>query len=125
MTTSNKAGNGDKATAKQAAQREHGLSVLREKEARALISLACDALREVQGVAHEMFCVIYRTDDSKASQEELPNMRDDVLACLSTSEHYLLMLGSVLDDQANDHDTWTQQAPYPVYMTSPEAADGH
>ena len=125
MTTSNKAGNGDKATAKQAAQREHGLSVLREKEAKALISLACDALREVQGVAHEMFGVIYRTDDAKASQEELPNMRDDVLACLSTSEHYLLMLGSVLDDQANDHDAWAQPAPYPVYMTSPEVTDGH
>lgn len=125
MTETSNASNGGKTADKQKAQREHGLSVLREKEAKALVSLATDALNEALGVGHEMFHVIYQTDQAKVSQEELFRMRDDALACLSTSEHYLLMLGSILEDQAGTgRDPWDTRAPYPTYMTSPEVTDG-
>lgn len=124
MTETSNASNGDQATPKQGIQREHGLSVLRDKEAKALISFAIDALSEVLGVAHEMFQIMYRTDQAKASQEDLCDMRDDALACLSTGEHYLLMLGSVLEDQTANAGLSEEHAPYPVYMTSAEATDG-
>jgi hypothetical protein len=48
MTAPSNASNGDQATAKHGIQREHGLSVLRDKEARALIGLATDAVRVCQ-----------------------------------------------------------------------------
>jgi hypothetical protein len=71
-----------------------------------------------------MFQALYRTDQAKASQEDLCDMRDDALACLSTGEHYLLMLGSVLEDRTVNACLSEEHAPYPVYMTSAEATDG-
>lgn len=123
MTETSKASNGDRTTAKEAVQPKHGMSVLRDKEARALVGLVCETLGEALGVANDMHAGIYAYQQVKASQEELCLMRDDALACLSMSEHYLLMLGSVLDDQATDSLS-EERAPYPVYMTSPGAIDG-
>jgi hypothetical protein len=125
MTTSSSASNGGKTPAKQSVKPEHGMTVLRDKEARALVGLACDALSEVLGVVNAMFGVIYGAKETTASREDLPNMRDEALTCLSTGEHYLLMLGSVLEDQAGTgRDPWDTRAPYPVYMISPEVTDG-
>lgn len=125
MTGTSNASNGDKTTAKEAVQPEHGMSVLRNIEAKGLITLVCDALRQAMSVTHEMHGAIYKYDqEAKVSQEDLCRMREDALVCLSTSEHYLLMLGSVIEDQASNAEPWSQRAPYPVYMRSSEATDG-
>jgi hypothetical protein len=124
MAKTTDASDGGKPAVKQAVQREHGSSVLREKEIKALIGLACDALSEVLGVADEMHTAIYGyKQETKVSHDELFRMRDDALACLSTSEHYLLMLGNALEDPANVRDPWAERAPFPVYMTTAEVTD--
>ena len=76
---------------------EHGLSVLRGKEGRGLISLACDALGEVFNLAHEMHARLYAQDpaDDRALLQQL----GEALACLETAHHYLLMLSSVLEER--------------------------
>lgn len=123
MTTTQNAANGGKKATDQSVQREHGLVVLRNKEAKALIGLATDALSEALNVGWEISHVFYQSEETTASLEDLSAMRDDALACLSTSEHYLLMLGSVLEDQAGTGGNWAEQAPYPLYISAPEATD--
>ena len=104
MTSSNitpinaagKAGDTAKRT-EEKAMPEHGLSVLRGKEGRGLISLACDALGEVFGLAHEMHAQLYAKDP--ADDRELQQQLGEALACLEAAEHYLLMLGSVFEER--------------------------
>lgn len=125
MTAIDKASNGDKSTAKQSIEPKREISVLREIEARALITLVCQVFSEVLAVSHEMNTGIYDyKQEKKVSQEDLCRMREYALTCLSTSEHYLLMLGSVLEDQATDAGLSDERAPYPVHMISPEATGG-
>jgi hypothetical protein len=76
---------------------EHGLSVLRGKEGRGLISLACDALGETFHLAHEMHAQLYAKDP--ADDRELQQLNGEALACLEAAEHYLLMLGSVFEER--------------------------
>ena len=76
---------------------EHGLSVLRDKEGKGLISLACDALGETFNLAHEMHAQLYATDP--ADDRDLRQLNGEAQACLETAEHYLLMLGSVFEER--------------------------
>lgn len=125
MTATSNSVSGEQSTARQPIQPKHGISVLRDKEARALISLICDALGEVLGVTSAMHSAIYNyNNEAEASPDDVCHMRDDALACLGTSEHYLLMLGSLLDEQANADAEWAERVPYPVYLASREAPDG-
>lgn len=77
-----------------------GITVLRGKEVKSLVSLACDALSETHEVSHRLHRVIYKRDAQEGAGE-LRRMLADALACLATTEHYMRMLGSVIDEQAN------------------------
>jgi hypothetical protein len=80
-----------------ATEREFGLKVLRQEEAKALISLASDALSQTHSLAHEMHTGIY--DKSVGIRGVvLQDLLAETLACMETAEHYLLMLGSVFDE---------------------------
>ena len=79
------------------ARPEHGLAVLRGKEGRGLISLACDALYEISNLAHEMHTELYAT--VPAEGRNLQQLHGEALTCLETAEHYLLMLSSVLEER--------------------------
>ena len=67
------------------------------KEAKALISLSCDAVSQISEVTHGMHSVIYQTGEKDTS---LNGKLTDALSCLQTAEHYLRMLHSVLQEQA-------------------------
>ena len=82
-------------------QRDYGIAVLREKETRALISLASDCIREAQQVTHEMHGVIYDRD-TKVNAAELQQQLDEALSCWQTADHYLRMLDSVLEERNGD-----------------------
>ena len=63
----------------------------------ALISLGLDALSEASNLGHDMHAVIYDKNAS-TSDPELQDQLAEVLTCLETAEHYLLMLGSVFEE---------------------------
>jgi hypothetical protein len=92
---------------------EHGLFVLRGKEGKGLISLACDALGETFNLAHEMHAQLYATDP--ADDRELLQHLGEALACLETTHHYLLMLSSVLEERCPpdpDVDPWSVEPAF-------------
>lgn len=99
ITPINKIGSGgDTATSTDdKAPPEHGLSVLRGKEGRGLISLACDALGETFTLAHEMHARLYASDPD--DDRELLQLMGEALTCLETSQHYLLMLSSIFEER--------------------------
>jgi hypothetical protein len=76
---------------------EHGLAVLRDSEAKALISLACDALSETHALGSQMHTGIY-DPPSGTTCTQLQDTLAELLACMERAEHYLLMLGSVFDE---------------------------
>jgi hypothetical protein len=76
----------------------HGLAVLRHKEGHGLISLACDALHETSDLAHDMHAQLYAKDP--ADDRQVQQLLDETLTCLQAAEHYLLMLGSVIEERA-------------------------
>ena len=78
------------------ARREHGLAVLRAKEAKELVGLSTDAIHEASKVAHDLFEAIYDIQHTLPGEHAEP-LLEETLTCLQTGEHYLLMLGSVLD----------------------------
>ena len=90
------ASDGENTAQRLAHEREHGLAVLRGREAKALISLGMEALGEAHSVGHALHTAIYA--DTSAPGTELQDQLAEVLACLETAEHYLLMLGSVFDE---------------------------
>ena len=77
--------------------REHGLAVLRSKESRSLVSLAQDALSQTHDLGHELHGAIYGYKPG-TSDAPLEQLLCEALACLETADHYLRMLGSVLDE---------------------------
>jgi hypothetical protein len=92
-------------TAKSASEKgrpPHGLAALRDKEGRGLISLACDALHEASDLAFEMHAQLYAQDP--ADDRQVQQLMGEAQACLETAEHYLLMLGSVIEERATTHD---------------------
>jgi hypothetical protein len=108
--TSNDGDNGKREDDK--APPEHGLAVLRDREGRGLISLACDALYEASNLAQEMHTQLYTT--SPAEGRDLQRMHSEAVTCLETAEHYLLMLGSVLEERATPQDPAPDAGPWPV-----------
>jgi hypothetical protein len=92
-------------------QPEYGVAVLRHKEGRALISLACDALGETFTLAHELHVQLYATGPAK--DRDLLQLMGQALTCLETSQHYLLMLSSIVEERERtrppgpDVDPWS------------------
>jgi hypothetical protein len=81
---------------------DHGLIVLRDKEARGLIGLACDALSETREVTHDLHQAIYGYGEpADGDSRDRFQVLNEALGCLRTTEHYLLMLSSVFQEQ--DH----------------------
>jgi len=88
---------GERTAGRQPTGRQHGLAVLRQDEAKALISLACGAMSETHSVGHEMHTLIYSTN-GQFQRDRLELLLTEVLACWEAADHYLRMLGSVLAD---------------------------
>jgi hypothetical protein len=108
MTKTSAASNGS--TASEPDKPEYGLMVLREKEARGLISLACDALSEAREVAHDLHQALYGRygEAAEGDGRDRLTVLNEAVGCVRTTEHYLLMLSSVFEEQ--DHgapDRWT------------------
>ena len=102
----------DTSTAGASKPREHGMAVVREREAKALISLGMDALGEVHHLGHQLHSAIYDTQAS-TSNPKLQDTLAEVLTCMERAEHYLLMLGSNFeentppaDPHADEGDPW-------------------
>jgi hypothetical protein len=91
------ASDGESTAGRQPTGRQHGLAVLRQDEAKGLISLACGAISETHSVGHEMHTLIYSTD-SELEPDRLDCLLTEVLACWEAADHYMRMLGSVLAD---------------------------
>lgn len=83
------------------AKRDYGLAVMREKETKALISLACDGISEASRLTHEMHGVIYDRDTT-VDATQLQQQLDEALSCWQTADHYLRMLDSVLEERNGD-----------------------
>ena len=97
ITSITAASDGENTAQRQAHEREFGLAVLRGSEAKALISLASDALSQTHSLAHEMHTGIYDKSIGIPGVV-LQDLLAEALACMETAEHYLLMLGSVFDE---------------------------
>jgi hypothetical protein len=91
------ASDGESTAGRQPTERQHGLAVLRQDEAKGLISLACEAMSQTHSVGHEMHTLIY-DKDGEFRPDRLDCLLTEALACWETSDHYLRMLGSVLSD---------------------------
>jgi hypothetical protein len=88
-------------TVKRPAPRRQDLAALRDHEAKTLIALVCEANRTTSAVAHDMFDAIYDRDSNQSSAAQLQDRLCEALTCLETTDHYLRMLGSVLDERAD------------------------
>ena len=97
ITSITAASDGEDTAQRQTAERTYGLAVLRGREAKALISLGMEAIGEAHSVGHDLHTAIY-DKNSSAPGAELQDQLAEVLACLETAEHYLLMLGSTVDE---------------------------
>jgi hypothetical protein len=87
----------DTATTGTQEPRKHGMTVLRDREAKALISLGTDALSEAFHLGHELHSAIYDTQASN-SNAQLQDTLAETLTCMERAEHYLLMLGSNFEE---------------------------
>jgi hypothetical protein len=96
MTTTTAASNGS-TTPPPAAKPGDGLVKLRHQEAKGLISLACDAMSQTHSVLHELHSLIYDRD-GEFCPEHLVRMVREAAVCWQATDHYLLMLASVLQD---------------------------
>ena len=104
----------DTSTAGEHKPHEHGMAVVRDREAKALISLSTDALSEAFHVGHELHAAIY-DKESSVSNAELQQTLAEVLTCMERAEHYLLMLGSNFEEttppEPDEHDGDPWAAP--------------
>ena len=98
ITQTTAVSDGEDTAQRPASERTYGLAVLRDREAKALISLGMDALGEAHSVGHDLHQAIYDRNSS-TSGAELEEQLAEVLTCMETAEHYLLMLGSVFDER--------------------------
>jgi hypothetical protein len=89
---------GEDTAQRPANERTHGLTVLRGREAKALIHIGMEALGEAHSVGHDLHQAIYDRDAS-APGAELQEQLAELLTCMEAAEHYLLMLGSVFDER--------------------------
>jgi hypothetical protein len=106
-TTTIKAVSDGTGTVKRPAPRREGLAALRDSEAKNLIGLVCDANRATSEVAHDLFDAIYDRE-TKTPAARLQDQLCEALTCLETTDHYLRMLGSVIDERAETQDRTEQ-----------------
>ena len=78
--------------------RKHGVAALRFQESKGLISLAQEAMHETCDLGHDLHSAIYG-DEPKLTDAQLEQLLCEALTCLETADHYLRMLGSVLDER--------------------------
>src|SRR5215469_14586153 len=95
--TSASSNGADTSTAGEHKSREHGMTVVREREAKALISLGMDALGEAHHMGHQLHSAIYDKEASK-NHAELQDTLAEALTCVERAEHYLLLLGSNFEE---------------------------
>ena len=88
-------------TAARPVPRRQALAVLRASEAKNLVGLACDAARATADVTHDMFQAIFDRDKKNPPAAQLQDQLLEALTCLETTDHYLRMLGSVIDERAD------------------------
>jgi hypothetical protein len=74
------ASDGDSTTGRRSTERQHGLAVLRKDEAKALISLACEAISQTHSVGHELHTLIYGAD-GESRPGRLDCLLTEALAC--------------------------------------------
>ncbi len=74
--------------------RPRGIARLRDLEAQALISLACDAISAAGDAGHDLHTAIYRPEEG--GEADTGRVLLDALACLETADHYLRMLDGIL-----------------------------
>ena len=86
------------------------MTVLRDREAKALISLGTDALGEAAHLGHELHSAIYDAQASR-SNAELQDTLAEVLTCTERAEHYLLLLGSNFEETGPPADSGDEQDP--------------
>jgi hypothetical protein len=86
---------GDTTTTSERERPPHGLPVLRDREAKALVHLVMEALGEAHSVGHDLHTLVYDHQEVSEAQRQLLG---ETCACLEAAEHYLLMLGSVFDE---------------------------
>jgi hypothetical protein len=87
----------DTSAAGERKPREHGMTVVREREAKALISLGMDALGEAHHMGNQLHSAVYDKEASICNAES-QDMLAEVLTCMERAEHYLLMLGSNFEE---------------------------
>jgi hypothetical protein len=113
MTEASAASNGGKTST--TGDRQHGLTVLRDLEAKALISLAVDGAVQTENMLHDLHKLIYHDQGAGDSDSrDRGRMLDEALKCLGTTEHYLLMLGSVFEEQAKTNNRPDPPDPWSV-----------
>jgi hypothetical protein len=100
-TIAQDASNGAAKKETKPAKRDYGLAVMRDKEVKALISLASDCISETAQVTHKMHSAIYDRDTT-VTAAELQQQLDEALSCWQTADHYLRMLDSVLEERNGD-----------------------
>ena len=98
---------GDITTTSDRQRPRHGLSVFRESETKALVHLGMDALGEAHSVGHYLHQLLYGRDESPGDPQEL---LAETLTCMERAEHYLLILGSVFEE---DHSRSGPRAAVP------------
>jgi hypothetical protein len=79
------------------------MTVVRDREAKALISLGMDTLSEAFHMGHELHSAIYDTQTSKTNAK-LQDTLAETLTCVERAEHYLLMLGSNFEENIPSED---------------------
>jgi hypothetical protein len=82
-------------------KRDYGIAILRDKETKVLIGLACDCIREAQQVTHKIHSIIYN-QDTTVPDADLQQQLGEALSCWQTADHYLRMLDSVLEERSGD-----------------------
>jgi hypothetical protein len=107
-TTTIKAVTDGSTTADRPAHPRKDLAALRDNEARTLIGLACDAASTTSGVAYEIFTALYDREKKNPPAAQLQDQLCEALTCLQTTDHYLRMLGSVIDERAAIQDSTDQ-----------------
>ena len=78
----------------------NGLIALREKETRGLISLACDAMSQTHQDVYALHEALYNGDTAESDSRARLQMLNEALSCLRITEHYLMMLNSIFEEQA-------------------------
>ena len=101
---------GETVASVEAKVRDHGLVKLRDSEAKSLVHLASEAASETGSLVHDLHRAIYDRE-ATTSDAELQQVLEEALVCFQTADHYLRMLGSVLDER-DGSGKWPKEPPF-------------